>query len=734
MPLSLEQLGVLAEKTLLFLLVFKRDGKVISYNRRCEILFPLQNDKQKRKNIVDFIIDEDVPIFKKTVSNLSDNNTILSESFSFSTEKNGVLALKFDLTYHNNLIYAAGIDTTEEYKEHRALITISKLTKTGAWYFNPKTKEMYWSKGCYLIKELDPNTPLTRDKGASYYPKENRARVENYLSTLIKSKKPYEYTEKIITEKGNEKWVKVVAHPVIHKGEVVFVNGTIADVTDRHHYIEKLKQNEETKNLALKGIKSGLFDHMIKDNVVFYSVDFRKMLGLPLEQDFVPEETFRGMIHPDDVDKALKRHLDNLDKKGSHYFNYYRLKHLSGEYRHYEIYGFRKKNKAGKTTRMIGNLIDVHQKKLDKKIISESKNRLQAMVNNGFVYTILLDKEGRILMTDKKSSKIIKRDFNIDPNETPCMFIDVMPLNFKNVFANSFNEVLKGNTIKAEVERVTNQGATQWLETKYAPIFDNDYKVNSILVSFHDITEQKLAELAIQDAHIKEQELSTLKSNILSNFSHEIRTPLNGIMTISQLLLRETDKKEHNKLLNYLEESKNRLLETMDNLSNFSEIEALQQNMSFEEIDMNYTVETSYRNYKHMADAKDLSYSLMLDESCPIASIDENLFRPALNNIINNAIKYTEKGEIIIKVSTKQSKNNIYISVKDTGIGIKKENIDKIFTPFMQESIGLSRKYEGTGVGLSLSKRYIEILGGKIKVKSELGKGTEFIIIIPKSL
>ncbi len=734
MPFTLEQFEILAEKTLLFLFVLKKDGKIFTFNNRCEVLFPFNKDQIKGKQITDYIIDEDISLFKSSVSRLSEKNPLTVETFRFPTIQNGVLALKFDLTLHNNLIYAAGIDTTEEYKEHRALITISKLTKTGAWYFNPKNKEMYWSKGCYAIKDLDPNTPMTRGLGASFYPKESRERVENYLNTLIKTKEPYEYTEKIITGKGNQKWVKVVAQPVIYKNEVVYVNGTIADVTDRHDYIEKLKYNEETKHLALKGIQSGLFDHLIEKNEVFYSSDFKKMLGLPPDQDYVPEEKFRTMIHPDDVDTAFARHKENLKKPGNHYHNHYRLKHFKNGYRHYEVHGYRRKNQKGETIRMVGNLIDVHQKKINEKTIQDNKSKLQAMVNNGMDYIILLNVQGKILLADEDSIKIIKRDYNVDPMKTSCLFIDVMPINYKSTFAHSFNEALKGNTVRKEIERNTHVGTNQWLETKYIPILDDQSNVNTVLITFRDITEEKLAQLVIKEAQIREQELDDLKSNILSNFSHEIRTPLNGIITISKLLQDEDDNEERNKLIDYLDESKNRLLDTLNTLASYSEIESIQKNLSYSQIDVNYVVETSYRNYIHLAKTKNLDYRIELDESCPESIVDENLFKTALDNIIHNALKYTNKGSVQIKINTKRSKKNIYIYIIDTGIGIDKKNYEKIFDPFIQESIGLSRKYEGTGIGLSLSRRYIEVLGGKIKVKSKLNKGTEFLIIIPKSL
>ncbi|MFK7748501.1 MAG: ATP-binding protein [Kordia sp.] len=517
------------------------------------------------------------------------------------------------------------------------------------------------------------------------------------------------------------------------ENEHIFIvgNDVTAQDKERQKHLEQLQESEETKKLALKGIRSGLFDHNIETNLVYYSPSFRKMLGLPLVDDFLPEESFRKMIHPEDVDEAFTRHLANLDKKTAYYFNHYRLRHLDGDYRYYEVYGYCKKNADGGTTRLIGNLIDVNQRKLNEQMVLKNQRRMRAMINNGFVYTFLLDSDGKILLTDDASVAIIQNDFNVNPLETSVRFMDVLPLNFKHTFADSFNEALKGNITRKELERLMHQGNSQWLEIKYTPITDVNEKVNAVLITGLDITERKIAEIAIKQAHIKEQELNSLKTNILSNFSHEIRTPLNGIMAISELLITEEITKEREKLKKYLHDSKDRLLETINNLSNFSEIEAIKTNLDVSVVDLNFTVETSYREYDHLAELKSLDYKLILDESSPKVEIDEHLFRTAFNNIIHNAIKYTHAGAISVTITCDEIHSEAIISVKDTGIGIEAENLDKIFDPFVQESIGMGRKYEGTGIGLSLSKRYIEILDGSIDVQSEARKGSEFIIKLP---
>lgn len=734
MAFTVDEFNFLAKKTLLFLIVLDEEGNVYKANKRAEILFSLPQKEIEGLSIYDFLLDDDEKAFKNAIQSLHQNKQQFSDTFGFATVvSDAVLYLKFDLIYHEGKIYASGIDVTGENEEHAFLKTVFRLTKTGAWHFDPIQDKLYFSEECYRLHGLEQGTPITLEEALLFYHEEARERVMNHWQNLINTGLSYDYTERFITAKGEEKWIRVIGEPVIYNGTVIFINGSFSDDTEEYNYLEKLRYNEETKKLALKGIRSGLFDHKLETNMVFYNKDFRKMLGLPIEKDFIAEEIFLEMIHPDDVEKAVKRHTENLKKTGYHYFNEYRLKHLDGSYRHYEIYGYRKKNKQGYATRMIGNLIDVHQKKINERTIAENKNRLLAMVNNGFAYTILLNTVGEILMADERSLKIMKRDFDADPTITPTRFIDVMPVNFRNDFAHQFNEALQGNIMKKEIERITRKGDIVWLESKYTPIKSYEDTISAVLVSFHDITEQKNAQQAIKEAHIKEQELSNLKSNILSNFSHEIRTPLNGIITISNLLLLgEENPSERKKLAAYLDESKERLLETINNLSNYSEIETIQKNLNYVETDINYTVETSYREYRHFANSKKLTYTLELDERCPSANIDRDILHTALNNILHNSIKYTDTGKVT--VSVKGEKSTIDISIKDTGIGIEKENLKKIFDPFVQESIGLSRKYEGTGIGLSLSKKYVEILRGKIKVISKLEHGTEFIITIPKNI
>ncbi|TYP69963.1 PAS domain-containing sensor histidine kinase [Aquimarina intermedia] len=733
MPLASEKFRLIPEKTSLFLLVLKTNGKVLYYNNAFEC-FLSNIELSEESNIKNWIVDEDKSILQDVIQNLKLNKASQTVILRLWVS-NGVLNyIKFDFSLAEGLIQATGMDITEESKEQQALCSLSKLTNTGAWFYDVEKKQLYWSTKCFTIHETTSDENITLERAFKFFKEDRRSTIKQHFDELLKLQQEYEYVEKIHTDKGNEKSIRVIAKPVVQNNKVVYVNGAIADVTEQQNYLEQLKKSEETKHLALKGIRSGLFDHNVSDSKIRYSNSFKKMLGLSLKHDYVTEDSFLERIHPDDLEEAIVRHHQNLQKDDKHYYNYYRIKHHNGEYRHYDVYGYKKLDASNNVTRIVGNLIDVQDKKEREQLITEQSGWLRAMINHGFDYAILLDTKGKILMADKNTVEIIKKDFNINPLVAPTLFIDVMPVNFKVPFAHEFNEALKGNVTKKQIERIADDGQMQWLQVSYAPICDQKKVVRSVLITFQNITDLKIAEYKIKEAHFKEQELSNLKSNLLSVFSHEIRTPLNGIITISKLLLDEHSMEERDKLVDYLDESKDRLLETLNNLSNYSEIETIQSTLKLEPTDINFEVESCFRNLKHQAQSKRLSYELHLSNTTPIAIIDKEVLSTALHNIIHNAIKYTEKGTIDIEVIDIAKKDLVHINIKDTGIGIDKKNLKKIFDPFVQESVGLSRKYEGTGIGLSLAKRFIEVLKGTITVKSHINKGTNFQIVIPKHL
>lgn len=190
---------------------------------------------------------------------------------------------------------------------------------------------------------------------------------------------------------------------------------------------------------------------------------------------------------------------------------------------------------------------------------------------------------------------------------------------------------------------------------------------------------------------------------------------------------------EHQQMSAYIVESSQRLMTTLDAILKLSEFESKNLKPSIKEVNLGFSAIHIARSFDSMIQAKGLTLHIDSTEDDLIGYVDETLFHQVVFNIVDNAVKYTEKGNIKIKVNSRERDGKIYgiIKVIDTGIGIPEEKQEVIFQEFRQVSEGYSRKYEGTGLGLALAKRMVELMQGEITVESEIGKGSTFSVIFP---
>ncbi|MCX6164420.1 MAG: ATP-binding protein, partial [Ignavibacteriae bacterium] len=244
-----------------------------------------------------------------------------------------------------------------------------------------------------------------------------------------------------------------------------------------------------------------------------------------------------------------------------------------------------------------------------------------------------------------------------------------------------------------------------------------------------DITVSLQAQKAMVEAKEKAEEVSRLKTSFLANMSHEIRTPLNGILGFADILKNELKDPTHKKFADVIEKSGNRLLETLDLILSFSKLEAEKEDVHYSNVRIENVIDEVLKSFEVMAKNKNLFLKLSVKEEKLITNIDERFLRQIMNNLINNAIKYTEAGGITVTLLKDNS--NVVIKVKDTGIGIVNDKHKIIFEEFRQESEGHGRSFEGTGLGLAITKRFVELMNGTIEVESEAGIGSIFTVKFP---
>src|ERR1035437_898995 len=257
-------------------------------------------------------------------------------------------------------------------------------------------------------------------------------------------------------------------------------------------------------------------------------------------------------------------------------------------------------------------------------------------------------------------------------------------------------------------------------------------KESFIISSINDITERKQAELELIKAKEKAEESDRLKSAFLTNMIHEIRTPMNGILGFSELLKEPNlTSDEQQDYIQTIQISGSRMLNTINNIVDISKIESGLTKVDINETNLNEKIEFTYKFFKPEVEIKGIKFSFKngLQSKEAIINTDNEKVYAILTNLVKNAIKFTYEGSIEFGYEKKGEYLEFF--VKDTGVGIPQKQHQIIFKRFRQGSESHNRGYEGSGLGLSIAKSYIEMLGGEIWVESQEGKGSTFYFTIP---
>ncbi|MBR9974132.1 MAG: PAS domain S-box protein [Bacteroidetes bacterium] len=291
--------------------------------------------------------------------------------------------------------------------------------------------------------------------------------------------------------------------------------------------------------------------------------------------------------------------------------------------------------------------------------------------------------------------------------------------------------ILSGATWSGELRNRKKDGTLYWEAMTVSPVVIEGRVVKFIATKM-DITKQKTIQQELLEARENANRASALKDAFLGTISHEIRTPMNVILGFADLLEQQYSAviDPHDKFyFSSIREASQRLLRTLDLMVNVSSAVSGNYQCVFEEHDITEVVERMVHQFTPAAHDKRLFLEFRPTENIVLARIDRYAFEQSLQNLLDNAIRFTHDGGVFVTVQRRE--HSLCIEIFDTGEGMSQEFLSRVFEPFNQEDIGLSRRYEGVGLGLSLTKRYIELCHGSITVQSEKGKGTRFTVHLP---
>jgi two-component system, sensor histidine kinase and response regulator len=389
---------------------------------------------------------------------------------------------------------------------------------------------------------------------------------------------------------------------------------------------------------------------------------------------------------------------------------------------------------CGRVIGTFGISSDITKRKRAEEEAETARYLLDSLMDNVTDSIYFKDLEGRYLRVNR--SKANRNGFGDPENAIGKSDADVWPVEHANRTQSDEAEVIRtGEPLCGKEEYLTFQDGTHaWVSTSKFPLRDQQHNIVGTFGISHDITGQKMAAEQMRIAKEAAEAANRAKSDFLANMSHEIRTPMNGIIGMGELLADTELNSQQRSFVNMIQQSATSLLRLLNDILDFSKIEAGKLELESIPFDFRECVGLAVKSLAPRASQKGLELILHIDPKVPAyVSSDPVRLRQILVNLVGNAIKFTEVGEVVVDIQygcgpPTESMVTLLFSVRDTGIGIDVEHHAQIFESFSQADTTTTRRYGGTGLGLSISSQLVRMLGGRLWVESDpsLRKGSEF--------
>ncbi|NQU35015.1 MAG: PAS domain S-box protein [Bacteroidetes bacterium] len=517
--------------------------------------------------------------------------------------------------------------------------------------------------------------------------------------------------------------VEYWSFPQKRDDEIIGAVITFIDITDRLKTQEALKNSEVSMRLAQQIAKMGSWEFDIVNNKTIWSENLYIIYGLIPYSIEPSNDYFRSKVHPEDlpiVDEGLQRMIKY--KEPIEIEIRYKMPNGKTKWIQNKVVPYFTKDEL---TLVKGVNVDITEHKLLENELLLSRDILRNSNDCLYVY-------------DPIYGKII------EVNETACITMgysrdELFKLHIKDIdpyfpmdqWTETINKIKESkDSFFLETKHLKKNGSPIPVEIsiRYLDLGDDGLMV----ATARDITERKLAEEQLLKAKNDAEQGARAKSSFLTNMSHEIRTPMNAILGFSEVLSRMVTDNNQKEYVSAIQSGGRTLLSLINNILDKSKIDAGKLDLKLEPIDIHIVLKDLINILKQNAQEKGIELIAINSPDIPHSLLlDELRIKQILINLINNAIKFTDVGFVKISIATekiKKSTLDLVICIEDSGIGISAENQQKIFDAFAQQEDQDSRKYGGTGLGLTITKQLVELMNGTISLESQVKKGSKFTV------
>jgi PAS domain S-box-containing protein len=611
-------------------------------------------------------------------------------------------------------------------QESEARLNISqRLSKVGGWEYDPASGKSYWTEELYRIYELptDPNLDHIQESLKCYRPQDQPTVREALLGA-----RACDLELPFTTVKGKPLCVRLTAEPVYSQGKVVRVTGSLMDITERKRAEDALRAGEEKYRSLIQKLQTAVVVHAADTRVVICNSVAQALLGLTEEQMLGKTSTdpeWKFFREDGSVMPLEEYPVNRVLATRQPFKNLLASVHRPGYAE--DIWVMASATPVFDADNAIEEVVVTFIDVTERLHAQEKITHLASIVESSDDAIIGETLDATIVSWNRGAERI----YGYTPAEIVGRSVAMLiPFELQDEHVAIMQRLKQGKGVEhLETSRLRKDGQTIDVALTISPLRDAGGRVVGASTIARDITERKQAE-AEREARRVAEASNQAKSEFLAHMSHEIRTPMNVILGMSHLALQSGLNPHQHNYVQKVHRSAESLLGIINDILDFSKIEAGHLDIEYIPFDLGDVMDSLANLLGMKAAEKRLELVFALPPSLPSALIgDPSRLAQVLINLGNNAVKFTEHGEVIVGVEVlahDATSVRLGFEVRDTGIGITPQEKKRLFKPFTQADASTSRRYGGTGLGLAISHHLVRMMDGALGVESTPGRGSRF--------